>query len=50
LVVLSGFSMNSTDVLEKMRKYFGNSVRLKQIDTSTALIIFSNVMDGKKLT
>lgn len=48
LVVLSGSPMNCPDVLDKMRKYFGTNVRLKEIDNSTALIIFSNVMDGEK--
>jgi len=47
LIALSGSPMNVDDVMYKLKKDFGNTVRLKQIDDSNALLVFSSVMDAR---
>lgn len=47
LAILSGTPIGTEDVLYKLRRDFGDGVRLKKVDDSNCIIIFSNAIDGR---
>lgn len=47
LVILSGSPVDTEDVLARLRKDFGQTVRMKPIDSTNHVITLANMLDGK---